>query len=143
GVDVIGQLAVAAVLRGRLDLGISVSGLLTAKAGQKWRDLWTDVYDKRQTVLNAIDANHRSVAKEAGVLASANADAIVQTNVRVDDVDDRVTADSQRITVLTGRVGNVEGTQTAQGTAISNLQTTQTSQGNTLTSHSQQLVSVQ
>ncbi|MCG8275419.1 hypothetical protein [Stenotrophomonas sp. NLF4-10] len=143
GVDVIGQLAVAAVLRGRLDLGIRVSGLLTAKAGQKWRDLWTDVYDKRQTLLNAIDANNRNLAKEAGVLASANATAIVQTNTRVEAVEGTVTAEAQRVTLLTGRVDNVEGTQTAQGTAISNLQTTQTSQGNTLTSHSQQLVSVQ
>ncbi|SBV37858.1 hypothetical protein STPYR_12801 [uncultured Stenotrophomonas sp.] len=143
GVDVIGQLAVAAVLRGRLDLGIRVSGLLTAKAGHKWRDLWLDVYDKRQALLNAIDANNRNLAKEAGVLASANATAIVQTNTRVEAVEGTVTAEAQRVTLLTGRVDNVEGTQTAQGTAISNLQTTQTSQGNTLTSHSQQLVSVQ
>jgi len=143
GIDVIGQLAVASALRGRLDLGIRLRGFLTAKAGQKWRDLWRDAYEAEQAVLNAIDANNRNLAKEAGVLAGATATALVQTNTRVEEVDGKVTAEAQRVTVLTGRVGNVEGTQTAQGAAISNLQTTQTSQGNTLTSHSQQLVSVQ
>ena len=143
GMDVIGQLAVATVLRGRVDLGINVSGLLTAKVGQKWRDLWLDAYDKRQALLNAIDANNRFLAVSADGKAQAAADAIVQTNVRVEEVEDGLVAEAQRVTLLTGRVGNVEGTQTAQGTAISNLQTTQTSQGNTLTSHSSQLVSVQ
>ncbi|MTI72251.1 MAG: hypothetical protein FH747_01140 [Stenotrophomonas sp.] len=143
GIDVIGQLAVAAALRGRLDLGIRLRGSLTAKAGQKWRDLWRDAYEAEQAVLNAIDANNRNLAKEAGVMAGATATALVQTNTRVEEVDGKVTAEAQRVTVLTGRVGNVEGTQTAQGAAISNLQTTQTSHGNTLTSHSQQLVSVQ
>jgi len=143
GLDALGQMAAAMALRGRFRVGIRIRGDLTAKAGQKWRELWLAVYEKRQALLNAIDANNLELAKQAGVLAGANASAIVQTNTRVDLVDGRVTTEAQRVTVLTGRVGNVEGTQTAQGTAISNLQTTQTSQGNTLTSHSQQLVGVQ
>ncbi len=143
GLDALGQMSASIALRGRFRVGIRISGDLTAKAGQKWRELWLAVYEKRQALLNAIDANNLELAKQAGVLAGANASAIVQTNTRVDLVDGRVTTEAQRVTVLTGRVGNVEGTQTAQGTAISNLQTTQTSQGNTLTSHSQQLVSVQ
>lgn len=143
GLDALGQMSASIALRGRFRVGIRIRGDLTAKAGQKWRDLWLAVYEKRQALLNAIDANNLELAKQAGVLAGANASAIVQTNTRVDLVDGRVTTEAQRVTVLTGRVGNVEGTQTAQGTAISNLQTTQTSQGNTLTSHSQQLVSVQ
>lgn len=142
-VDVIGQLSVAAVMRGQAGLGIGVYGSLTAKAGQKWRDMWLDVYEARQALLNAIDANNRLLAKNADGKAQAAADAIVQTNVRVDEVEDGIVAEAQRITVLTGRVGNVEGTQSAQGSAISNLQTTQISQGNTLSSHSSQLVSVQ
>lgn len=142
-VDVIGQLSIAAVMRGQAGLGIGVYGSLTAKAGQKWRDLWLDVYDTRQALLNAIDANNRYLAKSADGKAQAAADAIVQTNVRVEDVEDGIVAEAQRITVLTGRVSNVEGTQSAQGSAISNLQTTQISQGNTLSSHSSQLVSVQ
>ncbi|MGE8218536.1 MAG: hypothetical protein ACN6OU_02135, partial [Stenotrophomonas acidaminiphila] len=143
GLDALGQMSASIALRGRFRVGIRISGDLTAKAGQKWRELWLAVYEKRQALLNAIDANNLELAKQAGVLAGANASAIVQTNTRVDLVDGRVTTEAQRVTVLTGRVGNVEGTQTAQGTAISNLQTTQTSQGTTLTSHSQQLVSVQ
>lgn len=142
-VDVIGQLSVAAVMRGQAGLGIGVYGSLTSKAGKRWRDMWRDVYEARQALLNAIDAKNRLLAKNADGKAQAAADAVVQTNVRVGEVEDGIVAEAQRITVLTGRVGNVEGTQSAQGRAISNLQTTQTSQGNTLTSHSQQLVSVQ
>lgn len=143
GVDTIGQLSVATALRGRLNLGINVGGLLTAKAGQKWRDMWRDVYEARQTLLNAIDANNRYLAKSADGKAEAAADAVVQTNVRVEEVEDGLIAESQRVTLLTGRVTNTETQQTAQGTAISNLQTTQTQQGDTLSSHSSQLVSVQ
>ncbi len=145
GLYALGQVSVSAPigLSGNFRIGIRIKGTLTAKAGQKWRDLWRNVYEKRRALLNAIDANNRTLAKEAGVLAGATATALVQTNTRVDLVDGKVTAEAQRVTVLTGQVGNVEGTQTAQGTAISNLQATQTSQGNTLTSHSQQLISVQ
>lgn len=134
----------AAVIRSRpLPVRTTLSASISISTAAKWREKWLAVYGLRQEVLNAIDANNRELAKEAGVLAGATATALVQTNTRVDLVDGRVTTEAQRVTVLTGRVSNVEGTQTAQGTAISNLQTTQTSQGNTLTSHSQQLVSVQ
>jgi len=134
----------AAVIRPRpLPVRTTLAASISISTAAKWREKWLAVYGLRQTVLNAIDANNRELAKEAGVLAGATATALVQTNTRVDLVDGRVTTEAQRVTVLTGRVGNVEGTQTAQGTAISNLQTTQTSQGNTLTSHSQQLVNVQ
>ncbi|HBN54762.1 MAG TPA: hypothetical protein DD456_12270, partial [Stenotrophomonas sp.] len=143
GLYALGQVAASIGLRGSFRVGVRIKGTLTEKAGQKWRDLWSDVYETRRTLLNAIDANNRELAKEAQLLAGANASAIVQTNTRVDIVDGKVTAEAQRVTVLTGKVTNIEGTQTAQGTVISNLETTQTSQGNTLTSHSQQLVNVQ
>ncbi len=134
----------AALVRPRsMPVRTALSATISVSTAAKWREMWLSVFGLRQDVLNAIDANNRELAKNAGALASANAAALVQTNTRVEEVNGKVTAEAQRVTLLTGRVGNVEGTQTAQGSAISNLQTVQTSQGNTLTSHSQQLVSVQ
>jgi hypothetical protein len=142
GIHVSGRIGIASAMRGGTGVAFGVSGSISAKAGKKWMALWVDVYDARQAVLDAIDENSRNLAKEAGGVANAAANAIVQTNVRVEEIEGIVVADSQRVTLLTTKVQNVEGTQTAQGTAISNLQTTSAQHGNTLTSQSQQLTSV-
>lgn len=90
---------------------ISFSGTasISEDTSQKWRSLWLSVYDERQKVLNAIDANNRFLAKGAGDKAQAAADAIIITNVNVGLVDDKITAESLRITDLTASVGTLDG----------------------------------
>lgn len=134
-----GDLSAATVIRGAADVGISVTGTLSTAASGRWRDVWLDVYEQRQEVLNGIDANNRYLAKEAGDKAEAAADAVVLTNTRVDDVEDGIEAESLRITALTTRVGNAEGTIGTQGSALSALQTTSSNHAGTLSTHTSQI----
>lgn len=140
-----GRMAMSRMLRGTSRLGFSVSGNLTTAAGGRWRDLWRDLYAKRQAVLNAIDAKNRLLATNAGNIATATAGALVTTNTNVTNLDGRITAEAARITALqstiehpttglaaaaaavsslTTRVGNVEGVNTAQASSITSLTTT-------------------
>jgi len=141
-VSVQGQLNSASVMRGTTGLGLAVSGDLTTSSATRFRDLWREVYDKRQALLNAIDANNRYLAQQAGNTAQAAADAVVLTQTRVTELEDGLQAEAQRITALTTRVTNTETTNTAQGTAINALQVTSTQHGNTLTAHGQQLSNI-
>lgn len=142
GVDAIGQLSVAAAMRGQAGLGIGVYGSLTAKAGQKWRDLWLDVYDTRQTLLNAIDANNRYLAKQAGDQATATANALVVTNTNVTNVDNKVTAVANRTTLLESKVNDPINGVSATATGLNSLRTTVTQQGNQISAQASDITSV-
>lgn len=141
-IGAVGRLTPRRVLRGRTGLGIGLVGNLTVATGGRWRDLWLDLYDKRQALLNKIDEQNRNLAKDAGAAANAAAQAVVITNTRIDTVDGRVTAEANRTTALTTRVGNVEGTQATQGSAISTLSTKSTAHDGQLSTLSNQMVSV-
>lgn len=83
----------------------AASAQISVNHAAKFRNFWLDAYAKRQKVLNAIDNNNRFLAKAAGTQATATADALVITNTNVTNVDNRVTAEANRTTLLTATVG--------------------------------------
>lgn len=142
-IGTVGMLGVRQILRGRAPLSFSVAGVLSVSSAAVFREVWRDYYDKRAALVMAIDEANRRLARQANDKSDANAQAIVQTRAEVKRVDDRVTSEASRTTLLTGRVTNAETQQGAQGRAIDSLTTTQTAQGRTIDSHTQQLTSVQ
>ncbi len=79
-------------------LGFNAQSITAAQStASKFRSYWLAAYGTRQTVLNAIDANNRYLAKQAGDKAQATADALVITDTRVQQMGDTVTAQGTRI----------------------------------------------
>ena len=107
------------------------SARVSLSTAEKWRSIWLNVYAARQAVLNAIDANNRFLAKQAGVQAKATADALVITNTRVDALGDRVTAQAERTTLLTTEIQSV---QTGATQGIDSLRVVVDQQGDDITS---------
>ena len=118
----------------------SLSATATLSRAEFWRSIWLNAYATRQTVLNAIDANNRFLAKQAGQVATATADALVVTNTNVSAIDGRVTAEAERTTLLTTQL---QGFEAATNTNLQTLNSTVTSQGGTLISQGEQLNAVQ
>ena len=118
----------------------SLSATATLSRAEFWRSIWLNAYATRQTVLNAIDANNRFLAKQAGQVATATADALVVTNTNVSAIDGRVTAEAERTTLLTTQL---QGFEAATNTNLQTLNSTVTSQGGTLISQGQQISAVQ
>ncbi len=83
----------------------ALAAKISVSTGAKFRDYWLSAYGTRQAVLNAIDANNRLLARNAGTLATATADALVVTNTAVTAVDNRVTAEANRTTLLRASIG--------------------------------------
>lgn len=104
-------------------IGFGVGGILSTASARRWREFWLEFYDRRQKLLNAIDAKNRALAIEAGEQVDAVATALDITNTNVSNIDGRLTAESNRTTALTARVTTAEGTLIAQGTAQSSLNT--------------------
>lgn len=132
-----GALAVAGVLSGAASAKATVTGVLVPKAAGNWQELWRNVYDKRQKVLNAIDANNRALAKAAGTQATATANALVTTNSRVTTTENSITAVASRVTLVEAAIPNK-----ADASALLSLQATVTSQGNLITSQSSVITAV-
>jgi len=126
-----------------LPFGFTATAGVSTNTGQQWSNLWQSVYAARQTVLNAIDANNRFLAKQAGSTAQAAADALVVTNTRVDTIDDTVTAEAERTTALTARMSNAEGNINTLGTSLFTLGSRVTATESDLAVKSWQLQSVQ
>ncbi|KRG53619.1 hypothetical protein, partial [Stenotrophomonas nitritireducens] len=76
---------------------IAQSITATQSAAAKFRGYWLSAYGTRQAVLNAIDANNRFLAKQAGDKAQATADALVITDTSVRQLGDTVAAQGTRI----------------------------------------------
>ena len=85
------------------------SARVSLSTAEQWRSIWLNVYAARQAVLNAIDANNRFLAKQAGVQAKATADALVITDTRVTEINDRVTAEALRTTLLSASIPGAGG----------------------------------
>jgi len=132
----------AALRPAALSLTFTAHASVSVNTSAQWRQHWLDVHAARQSVLNAIDANNRALAKQAGSAAQAAADAVVATNTRIDVIDDTLTAEAIRIAALTTRITAAETDLTAHGSALTTLQTTTSAHGQTLTSHATQLTSV-
>lgn len=73
---------------------------VSVNTSAKWLSIWERVYTSRQKVLNAVDANNRYLAKQAGAQAAATATALVVTDTRVTQAEGKIEAEAQRITLL-------------------------------------------
>ncbi len=104
------RLARTPVAMQKATLGFSVLPIAaTQSAAAKFRGYWLTAYGARQTVLNAIDANNRFLAKQAGDKAQATADALVITDTRVQQIDDTVTAQGTRIEQVSASIAGSGG----------------------------------
>lgn len=130
----------AAVIRPRpLTLTTTLSANISVSTAAKFLEKWLNVYGLRQAVLNAIDANNRELAKQAGDKATANAAAIVLTNSRVETAEGRITAEAERTTLLQGQVNDPATGLAANASGLGSLRTTVEQQGGQITAQSQDI----
>lgn len=141
-IDLLGQIAVAARMRGNATLTIGLRGFLSAKAGKKWIETWTNFYTKRQAVLNKIDENNHNLAKNAGDAATAAADAIIVTNTRVDQAENAITAQGERTTLLESKVNDPTTGLNATATALNSLNNKVTLQNNQIVAQAEEITKV-
>lgn len=130
----------AAVIRPRpLTLTTALSANISVSTAAKFLEKWLNVYGLRQAVLNAIDANNRELAKQAGDKATANAAAIVLTNSRVETAEGLITAEAERTTLLQGQINDPATGLAANASGLGSLRTTVEQQGGQITAQSQDI----